>query len=90
MHEVCCAACHHERMLAEIRYLRRQAERFFRLALTEGMNVLEDIDKQCTSCAACGSGDADNAEPVALALLDWTVERVAPILATSGTMTPVR
>ena len=72
MYEVCRAACHHERMLAEVSSFRRQAERCFRLALTGG------------------SGDADNAEPVGLALLDWTGERVAPILATSGAMTPVR
>lgn len=89
MHEVCYAACHHERMLAEIRSFRRQAERYFRLALTEGMNVLEDTDQQRIFCSVCVTGDAADAERVAIALLDWTVERVAPILATSGAMTPV-
>ncbi|HUY08295.1 MAG TPA: GntR family transcriptional regulator [Candidatus Dormibacteraeota bacterium] len=90
LHEVCYTACHYERMLAEIRSFRRQAERYFRLALAEGMNVLEDMDQQRDFCTACVSGDGGAAERVAIALLNWTVERVAPILANSRAMAPVR
>jgi DNA-binding GntR family transcriptional regulator len=87
MHEVCYGACHHERMLREIRSFRHQAERYFRLALAEGMNLLDDLQQQHDFCQACVAGDAEEAERMAVKLLDWTVERVAPVLAHSGAMT---
>ncbi len=86
MHEICYEAAGHPRMLREIQSFRRQAERYFRLALTEGMNFLEDLEHQREFFHACYRGDAEAAEDVATALLDWTVERVAPILAHSGAM----
>jgi DNA-binding GntR family transcriptional regulator len=86
MHEVCYGACQHERMLREIRSFRHQAERYFRLALVEGMNLRDDLQQQHDFCQACVAGDAKEAERMAVKLLDWTVERVAPVLAESGAM----
>lgn len=84
IHEVCYGACGHSRMLKEIQAFRRQAERYFRLALAEGMNLLDDLQRQRDFCQACLERDPGMAETVATELLDWTVERVAPILTQSG------
>lgn len=89
MHEICYEAGALPRMIHEIRSFRRQAERYFRLALSEGMNFLEDLEHQREFLAACLSGDAREAERVATALLDWTVDRVAPLLASSRALNKV-
>ncbi len=84
MHDLCYQASHHRLMLAEIRSFRRRAERYFRLALAGGMTVLEDLDQQRAFYSACIEGAGAEAEAAAVSLLDWTVERVVPILRDSG------
>ncbi len=84
IHEICYGACGHARVLKEICSFRRQAERYFRLALAEGMSLLDDLQRQRDFCQACLERDAELAEQIATELLDWTVDRVAPILAESG------
>jgi len=83
MHDLCYQASRHKLMLAEIRSFRRRAERYFRLAMAGGMTVLEDLDRQRAFCDACVEGDGVGAEARAVSLLDWTVERVVPILRDS-------
>lgn len=83
MHQVCYEAAGHPRLLEEIRSYRRLAERYFRLALAEGMNFLDDLQHQLDFCDACLRHDPKAAECLAVQLLDWTVERVAPILTDS-------
>jgi DNA-binding GntR family transcriptional regulator len=80
MHETCYRAAAHQRLLREIQAYRRQAERYFRLALHEGVNVRDDLEHQHHFFDACAERDPDRAETVAQLLLDWTVERVAPLI----------
>lgn len=55
MYEVCRAACHHERMLAEVSSFRRQAERCFRLALTEGGTCSKILISNAPSALLAGA-----------------------------------
>jgi DNA-binding GntR family transcriptional regulator len=80
MHEVCYGAAGHPRLLQEIRSYRRQAERYFRLALAQGLNAREDLDRQIAFFDACAARDPAAAEARACSLLKWTVDRVAPLL----------
>lgn len=80
MHEVCYGAAGHPRLLQEIRSFRRQTERYFRLALAEGINARDDFEHQVTFYEACVARDATAAEATARVLLEWTVERVAALL----------
>jgi DNA-binding GntR family transcriptional regulator len=81
MHEICYEAAGHPRLLQEIRSYRRQAERYFRLALAQGMNAHDDFQHQIAFFEACAHRDGPAAERMAKDLLEWTVERVAPLLA---------
>jgi DNA-binding GntR family transcriptional regulator len=80
MHLTCYQASGHQRLLGEIQSYRRQAERYFRLALGDGVNLLDDLRHQRGFCAACTDRDPQQAESMAQLLLDWTVERVAPLI----------
>jgi DNA-binding GntR family transcriptional regulator len=80
MHEVCYGAAGHPRLLQEIRSYRRQAERYFRLALAQGLKARDDLDQQVAFFDACAARDAGAAEALACSLLKWTVDRVAPLL----------
>jgi DNA-binding GntR family transcriptional regulator len=80
MHETCYRAAGHPRLLQEIRSYRRQTERYFRLALAEGINARDDFQHQLAFFEACADRDATSAERVARELLDWTVERVVALL----------
>ncbi len=80
MHEICYEAAGHPRLLQEIRSYRRQAERYFRLALAQGMNAHDDFQRQTAFFEACARRDGTAAERMARDLLEWTVERVAPML----------
>lgn len=81
MHEICYEAAGRPRLLQEIRSYRRQAERYFRLALAQGMNAHDDFQHQSAFFEACAHRDRSAAERMAKDLLEWTVERVAPMLA---------
>lgn len=80
MHEVCYSAAGHPRLLDEIRSYRRQTERYFRLALAQGINTRDDYDHQVAFCEACTARNPGAAEAQARALLQWTVEQVADFL----------
>ena len=80
MHEICYEAAQHPRLLQEIRSYRRQAERYFRLALAQWMNAHDDFQHQTAFFAACAHRDGAAAARMARDLLEWTVERVAPML----------
>jgi DNA-binding GntR family transcriptional regulator len=80
MHEVCYQAAGHRRLLQDIRSYRRQAERYFRLALAQGMNASDDFEHQTAFFEACADRNGGDAERLARTLLGWTVERVIPIL----------
>ena len=80
MHEICYRAPGHIRLLKEIQAYRRQAERYFRLLLLENVNLLDDLEQQRDFCEACGQRDPNRSEGSAQLLLDWTVERVAPLI----------
>ncbi|MHB1525922.1 MAG: GntR family transcriptional regulator [Candidatus Dormibacteria bacterium] len=88
MHEVCYEAAGHRRLLQEIRSYRRQAERYFRLALAQGMNARDDFHHQQAFFEACAARDGAAAERLARSLLEWTVERVAPMLRMSDATDP--
>ena len=81
MHEICYEAAGHPRLLQEIRSYRRQAERYFRLALAQGVNAHDDLQHQTAFFEACAERDGPAAERMAKDLLEWTVEQVAPMLA---------
>jgi DNA-binding GntR family transcriptional regulator len=89
MHEVCYGAAGHPRLLQEIRSYRRQAERYFRLALAQGLNAREDLGRQIAFFDACSARDAESAEALACSLLKWTVDRVAPLLQLRAGEEPV-
>ena len=88
MHEICYEAAGHRRLLQEIRSYRRQAERYFRLALAQGMNARDDFHHQQAFFEACAARDGADAERMARSLLEWTVERVAPMLGMSDATDP--
>ncbi len=75
LHELCYRAAGHPRLLQEIRSYRRQTERYFRLALTEGINAKDDLEHQKGFFEACIARDPASAEARARELLEWTVER---------------
>jgi DNA-binding GntR family transcriptional regulator len=80
MHEICYRAPGHQRLLKEVQAYRRQADRYFRLVLLENVNLLDDLEQQRAFCEACAQRDPTQAERSAQMLLDWTVERVAPLI----------
>ncbi|HEY6538563.1 MAG TPA: GntR family transcriptional regulator [Candidatus Dormibacteraeota bacterium] len=80
MHEVCYGAAGYPRLLQEIRSYRHQTERYFRLALAEGINARDDLQHQIAFFEACAGRDPAGAEARARDLLEWTVERVAALL----------
>jgi DNA-binding GntR family transcriptional regulator len=80
MHRTCYAATGYPRLLEEIETYRRQAERYFRLAFTDGVNVLEDLENQRAFCDACCARDGEKAATMAEVLLDVTVTTVGPFL----------
>lgn len=84
MHELCYQASILPRLNKEIDGYRRQAERYFRLVLLDEVNLREDLEHQRAFYASCLSRDGEAAASVARALLDWTVERVAPRLKELG------
>lgn len=88
MHEICYEAAGHRRLLQGIRSYRRQAERYFRLALAQSMNARHDLHHQTVFFEACAACDGAGAERMARTLLEWTVERVAPMLRMSGAADP--
>jgi len=88
MHEICYRAAGHRRLLEEIRSYRRQAERYFRLALAQGMSARDDFQHQTAFFEACAARDSASAERMARTLLEWTVDRVAPILTAAAVTDP--
>lgn len=84
IHLICYGAAGHRRLLKEIQAYRRQAERYFRLALSEGINVVDDLSHQRDFCQACTDRDSARAESMAHVLIDWTVDRVSPLLEHLG------
>lgn len=90
MHEICYQAPGHRRLLKEVQAYRRQAERYFRLVLLENVNLLDDLEQQRAFHEACTQRDHTRAEESVHMLLDWTVERVAPLIGElSGAATNV-
>lgn len=80
MHLVCYRRAGHPRLLHEIEGYRLQAQRYFRIALMDGVNLIDDLEHQQAFCHHCANRDGTAAEMLAQRLLDWTVERVAPRL----------
>lgn len=80
VHEVCYKATGHRRLFKEIQAYRRQAERYFRLVLLDGANLIEDLAHQHAFYEACSTRVPSDSEGMAQLLLDWTVERVAPLI----------
>jgi len=80
MHEICYRATGHQRLFKEIRAYRRQAERYFRLVLLDSSNLTEDFEHQHAFLEACARRSPADSEGMARLLLDWTVERVAPLI----------
>jgi DNA-binding GntR family transcriptional regulator len=80
VHEICYRATGHQRLFKEIRAYRRQAERYFRLVLLDSSNLVEDLEHQHAFLEACLRRSPGDAEGMAHLLLDWTVERVAPLI----------
>lgn len=80
MHVLCYRASAKPRLVREIEAYRRQAERYFRLALGRYGNHVEDFNQQREFCAACASRDGDRAAAMAQELLEWTVRSVRPLL----------
>ncbi len=89
IHEICYEAAGHPRLLQEIRSYRRQAERYFRLALAQGMSTRDDFHHQTAFFEACAGRDGVATERMARTLLEWTVERVAPMLSATAAADPV-
>lgn len=88
MHEVCYSAPRHPRLLQAIRSYRRQTERYFRLALAEGINARDDYQHQVAFFEACAARDSAAAEARARELLEWTVDRVATLVGGLTTAPP--
>lgn len=85
LHEICYRAAGHQRLMQEILSYRRQTERYFRLALAEGINARDDLEHQIAFFEACIARDAAAAEARARDLLEWTVERAEVLLQATPT-----
>ena len=84
MHEICYRASASRRLFNDVQSYRRLAERYFRLILTKSVNLLDDLEGQREFLGACVARDGAAAERVAVALLGWTVDHMAPMLVDSA------
>lgn len=80
IHLVCYRAPGYTRLFELIQGYRRQAERYFRIALVDDLNIQTDLEQQHRFVEACLARHPLRAESVAQRLIDWTVEKVGPIL----------
>ena len=78
--EICYRAAGHDRLFGEIGAYRRQAERYFRLALAQGFAPDDDLELEEGFFEACVARDGESADRLARALLTWTRDRVIPLL----------
>lgn len=81
IHVVCYRAPGYTRLFDLIEAYRRQAERYFRIALVDDLNIHTDLDQQHRFVEACMARHPLRAESAAQRLIDWTVEKVGPILS---------
>lgn len=84
IHETCYAAAGSARLLDLIVTYRGAAERYLRLALKHPEALLTDVRNQGRFVRACCRHNGAQAEEMARALLQWTVDNVAPELSGSS------
>lgn len=89
LHDVCYEAGGHPKLLRLIHTYRRYAERYFRLALGNDVDLASDIAGQEKFVDACAANDSAAAQVAVADLFAWMTDLVIPALD-DGPTTPGR